>query len=80
MRTANFRSGTPALEPPGIAIVEFPDAEHCAACSLILGAGGGAERLRTTVLMTMEEGWRAMRRAHDAETGYVPPAGYASYG
>ena len=67
-------------EVDGIAIVEFPDNNSCSACSLTLGSGGGAARLWTTALMTMEEGWQAMRRAKEATTGYRPPTGYASHG
>jgi uncharacterized protein with GYD domain len=63
----------------GIAIVEFPDNGSCSACSLTLGSGGAAQ-LWTTVLMTMEEGWQAMRKANQATTGYTPPVGYASHG
>jgi uncharacterized protein with GYD domain len=64
----------------GIAIVEFPDNVRCAACALALGSGGGAAQFSTTVLMTMEEGWHAMRQANQVDTGYKPPTDYASYG
>lgn len=66
-------------EVDGIAIVEFPDNQSCSACSLTL-TSGGAGRLWTTVLMTMEEGWQAMRRANEGTSGYMPPAGYVSHG
>jgi uncharacterized protein with GYD domain len=66
-------------EADGIAIVEFPDNKSCSACSLTLGSGGAA-RLWTTALMTMEEGWQAMQTAKEATPGYRPPIGYASHG
>lgn len=64
----------------GIAIVEFPDNQSCSACSLTFGSGGANSRFWTTVLMTMEEGWQAMRKANQVTTGYTPPSGYASHG
>ncbi len=67
-------------EYDGVAIVEFDDAENCAACSFSLNATGLNAAFRTTVLLTVEQGWHAMRLAHDAETGYLPPAGYVSHG
>jgi uncharacterized protein with GYD domain len=64
----------------GIAIVEFPDNESCAACSLTLAGAGGTVVLTTTVLLTAAEGHRAMKKASAAETGYQAPVGYSSHG
>lgn len=67
-------------EYDGLAVVEFPDNESCTACSLMLGAHGGASAFKTTPLISSEEGWRAMRKANEKETGYLAPAGYSSFG
>jgi uncharacterized protein with GYD domain len=64
----------------GIAIVEFPDHESCAACSFTLAGAGANSALTTTVLLTFEEGYRAMQKAGQTRTGYQPPIGYGSYG
>ena len=64
----------------GVAIVEFPDAEACAACVMTLESAGTNSRLETTVLITPEEGQRAMVRASSVMSGYRPPTGYGSYG
>ena len=64
----------------GIAIVEFPDNESCAACSYTL-AGAGAIGVRSiTVLLSPMEGYRAMQKANQTRTGYQPPVGYGSHG
>ncbi len=54
-----------------ILISEFPD--NVSAAALVLaGAGSGAlKALKTTVLMSVEDGIEAMRRA--SGTGYRPP-------
>jgi len=67
-------------EYDGIAIVEFPDNESCAACSLTLAGAGGNVALSTTVLLTADEGRSAMKRARVADTGYQAPVGYSSHG
>jgi uncharacterized protein with GYD domain len=64
----------------GLAIVEFPDIESCAACSLTLSSEGGNTSLMTTVLLTPGEGFVAMEKANATRTGYQAPAGYASVG
>jgi uncharacterized protein with GYD domain len=64
----------------GIAIVEFPDHESCAACVLTLSGAGGNAHLTTTVLITAHEGEEAMHRARIVRSGYRPPVGYASHG
>ena len=64
----------------GIAIVEFPDNESCAACSLTLAGAGANTALQTTVLITATEGQEAMRRARTTRSGYRAPVGYESHG
>lgn len=57
-----------------ILIVEAPDIVSIAAFSLAAAAAGGAVKVQqTTVLMSIEEGLEAMRRA--SGTGYRPPGG-----
>jgi uncharacterized protein with GYD domain len=67
-------------EYDGISIVEFPNNESCAACAVTLIGGGGPRTLRTTVLLTANEGQAAMLRASSVSHGYRPPVGYASHG
>lgn len=67
-------------EYDGIAIVEFPDGESCAACSLTLAGAGANTALRTTALLSASEGQEAMRRARTVRSGYRAPIGYASHG
>ena len=64
----------------GIAIVEFPDNESCAACSLTLAGSGANTALQTTALLTASEGQQAMHRARTVRSGYRPPLGYDSHG
>jgi uncharacterized protein with GYD domain len=64
----------------GFAVVEFPDAESCCACSMTLAASGVNAAFKTTVLIAPDEAWRAMRRAGDTTIGYLSPVGYASHG
>ena len=54
-----------------IAIAEFPDNVSAAALAIAATAGGATKSLKTTVLMSPEEGLEAMRRA--GGTGYRPP-------
>ena len=55
-----------------IAVVEMPTNVSAAAFSLAASAGGGVKALKTTPLMTVEEGTEAMSKAGD--TGYRPPS------
>jgi uncharacterized protein with GYD domain len=55
-----------------VAIVEMPDNVNVAAFSLAASAGGSIKALKTTPLMTVEEGIEAMRRA--GGSGYRPPS------
>jgi uncharacterized protein with GYD domain len=52
-------------------ILQAPDNVTAAALSLAAAAGGSVKAVKTTPLMTMEEGMQAMRKA--ASAGYRPP-------
>ena len=54
-----------------IFIVEVPNNVSAAALSLAANAGGALKAVRTTPLMTLEEGMEALRKAGGA--GYRPP-------
>ena len=54
-----------------VGIVDMPDNVSMAAFSLAAAAGGAAKAVKTTPLMTIEEGIEAMRKA--GGTGYRPP-------
>ena len=56
-----------------VAIIEFPDNSSTAALSLAASAGGAVNSIKTTPLMTMEEGIDAMKKA--GGSGYRPPGG-----
>ena len=61
----------------GVAVLEFPDIESCAACNLTL-AGAGANRTQsTTLLLSPAECYGAMQKASQTRTGYQPPVGYS---
>ena len=64
----------------GLAIVEFPDNESCAACRLTLTGAGANRALTTPVLLSPAEGGRAMQKARETRTGYRAPVGYGSFG
>ena len=55
-----------------VALIEMPDNVSAAAFSIAGAAGGAVKNVKTTPLMTTEEGIVAMRKA--AEAGYRPPA------
>jgi uncharacterized protein with GYD domain len=54
-----------------VVIAEMPDAISAAAFSLATAAGGALKAIKTTPLLTIEEGIEAMKKA--AATGYRPP-------
>lgn len=56
-----------------IIMIEAPDNVRAAALSMVLSAGGAVESLKTTPLMTWDEGVEAMRAA--GGSAYRPPAG-----
>ena len=55
------------------AVVSMPDNVTAAAFSLSASAGGAVKAIKTTPLMTIDEGIQAMRKAGGA--GYRPPGG-----
>jgi uncharacterized protein with GYD domain len=54
-----------------VAILEMPDNASAAAFSIAASAGGAVKAIKTTPLMSIEEGLEAMRKAGAA--GYRPP-------
>lgn len=54
-----------------VAIMEFPDNASAAAFSVAISAGGAAKAIKTTPLMTVEEGINMIKNAGGA--GYRPP-------
>ena len=54
-----------------IVILQMPDNVSAAAISMAFSAGGATKSVKTTPLMTLEEGIKAMKKA--AGTGYKPP-------
>jgi len=55
-----------------VGMAEMPDNVSAAAFSLAVSAGGAVRTVKTTPLMTMQEGVEAFRKAGQA--GYRPPA------
>jgi len=55
-----------------VGVGQFPDNVSAAALSLAASAGGAVKAIKTTPLMTVEEGIAAMKKA--AEAGYRPPS------
>jgi uncharacterized protein with GYD domain len=55
-----------------ILVVDMPDNVSAAAISIAAAAGGAVKAIKTTPLMTMEEGIEAMRKG--AAAGYRAPA------
>ena len=56
-----------------VAIVQFPDNASAGAFSVAASAGGAVNAIKTTPLITIEEGMEMMRKAGGA--GYRPPGG-----
>ncbi len=54
-----------------VTILQVPDNVTAASLSLAFSAGGAVKAIKTTPLLTMEEGMEAMRRA--GGTSYRPP-------
>ena len=53
-------------------VAEFPDNQSAAAFAMAASAGGAVRAIKTTPLMTVQEGMQAMRKAKRA--GYRPPS------
>jgi uncharacterized protein with GYD domain len=60
-------------EYDAVVIAQMPDNASAAAFSMAVSAGGAVKAMKTTPLMTAEEGQEAMKKASGA--GYRPPGG-----
>ena len=56
-----------------ILLADFPTAEAAVAFSLGATAGGAVKTIKTTELLTVEQGMSAMRTAAEARSVYTPP-------
>ncbi len=56
-----------------VAILQMPDNVSVAAFSMAVAAGGAVKSIKTTPLMSMEEGVEAMKKA--SGSGYQAPTG-----
>jgi uncharacterized protein with GYD domain len=56
-----------------VSMIELPDNFTGAAASMLISARGSAEAIKTTPLMTIEEGVEAMRRGAAAVPDYRAP-------
>ena len=54
-------------------IADFPSAEEAASFSLAATAGGSLKTIKTTPLLTVDQGISAMQRAAEAGKDYVAP-------
>jgi len=54
-----------------VALLEMPDNASAAAFAVAAAAGGAVKAIKTTPLMSVEEGMEAVRKAGGA--GYAPP-------
>lgn len=61
-----------------VLIADFPGPEEAAAFSLAASAGGAVKTIKTTSLLTIEQGLAAMARAAEAGKRYVPPVSHRS--
>ena len=56
-----------------VAIMDLPDNVSAAAVSLVVSAGGSMKAIKTTPLMSIEEGMQAMRKGGEVAASYRPP-------
>lgn len=56
-----------------IAIFDAPDDLSAGALSIVVGSSGAARNVRTTKLITAEEGRKLLDKAKTARTQYAPP-------
>lgn len=56
-----------------VVVIQMPDSVSAAALSLAFAAGGACKTVKTTPLLTIEEGVEAMKKASKA--GYKPATG-----
>ena len=54
-----------------VAVIDAPDNVSAAALSLCFSAGGAVKAIKTTPLMTIDEGLEAMRKGKDALAKYT---------
>jgi uncharacterized protein with GYD domain len=59
-----------------VAVIEMPDNTAAAAFSVAASAGGAVKAIKTTPLLSLEEGMDALKKAGGA--GYKPPKGKSS--
>lgn len=57
-----------------ILVVDLPSNEAAAALSLAFTSGGALANIKTTVLMSIEDGLGAIKKAGTLAGGYKPPA------
>jgi uncharacterized protein with GYD domain len=69
IESANYAVG----DYDAILIIEMPDHISAAAFSLAVSAGGAVKAMKTTPLLTIGDGFEAMRKG--AGAGYRPPGG-----
>jgi uncharacterized protein with GYD domain len=60
-----------------VVLMQLPDNVSAAAFSIAVSAGGAVRAVKTTPLMSVEEGMDAMRRA--GQVGYKPPAEWGGH-
>ncbi len=58
----------------GIVISEFPSNVDAAAASLAISSSGAFSKVKTTVLITMDESVQAMEKAEKVSAAYSAPA------
>jgi len=57
-----------------VALCEFRNPEDAAAFSIAVSAGGAVKSMKTTPLLSVEQGTAALRRAADAASVYHAPS------
>jgi uncharacterized protein with GYD domain len=57
-----------------VAVMDLPDNVSAAAASMVVSAGGAVKEIKTTPLMTVDEGIQAMRKGAEAAASYRPPS------
>jgi uncharacterized protein with GYD domain len=58
-----------------VLLADFPGDEEAAAFSLAATAGGSVKTIKTTPLLTVDQGIKAMKRAEEVGRDYHPPVG-----
>jgi uncharacterized protein with GYD domain len=57
-----------------VAVMDLPDNVSAAALSMVVSAGGSVKAVKTTPLMTVDEGIAAMRKGGSVAASYRPPS------